>query len=347
MGEFTFYVVLIAAGVIVALIATIIGVTVVNKNEDKERCADLRKRLETFSQNIRDMAQQHLGASTGNGCQDFQALCKNARQKYIHELNTRHITETQYSWSDLGLCGVSSTHFWYNLSASNHSITYSETDWHALFNEKADWKQVQQLCEHVDNRNATPSDVVVMKQLEERLDFWNTLERGEFKPYWISIARKDISFYRLEGGVQYASNVHGGGVNIDGAVAGAMIAGSAGAVIGSNIGTEIKTTIEKKDNRKITLFYSNSMGAKSMEIKSSDYDKTLSMLRKLIPEKEEGMAQMNAVKATQLHKAEAPKLKAQNDASIPEQIKQYKELLDMQAITQEEFDAKKKQLLGL
>ncbi len=32
---------------------------------------------------------------------------------------------------------------------------------------------------------------------------------------------------------------------------------------------------------------------------------------------------------------------------IPEQIKKFKELLDMGAITQEEFDAKKKQLLGL
>jgi predicted Zn-dependent peptidase len=33
--------------------------------------------------------------------------------------------------------------------------------------------------------------------------------------------------------------------------------------------------------------------------------------------------------------------------AIPEQIKKFKELLDMGAITQEEFDAKKKQLLGL
>lgn len=33
--------------------------------------------------------------------------------------------------------------------------------------------------------------------------------------------------------------------------------------------------------------------------------------------------------------------------SVADEIKKFKELLDMGAITQEEFDAKKKQLLGL
>ena len=36
-----------------------------------------------------------------------------------------------------------------------------------------------------------------------------------------------------------------------------------------------------------------------------------------------------------------------NVASTPEQLKQFKELLDAGVITQEEFDAKKKQILGL
>ena len=37
----------------------------------------------------------------------------------------------------------------------------------------------------------------------------------------------------------------------------------------------------------------------------------------------------------------------QVENSTAEQLKKYKELLDMGIITQEEFDAKKKQLLGL
>ena len=35
------------------------------------------------------------------------------------------------------------------------------------------------------------------------------------------------------------------------------------------------------------------------------------------------------------------------EKSIPEQLKELKELVDMDILTQDEFDAKKKQLLGL
>ena len=38
---------------------------------------------------------------------------------------------------------------------------------------------------------------------------------------------------------------------------------------------------------------------------------------------------------------------AKRDASVTDELKKFKELLDMGAITQEEFDAKKKELLGL
>ena len=39
--------------------------------------------------------------------------------------------------------------------------------------------------------------------------------------------------------------------------------------------------------------------------------------------------------------------KQESQISVADEIKKFKELLDMGAITQEEFDAKKKQLLGL
>ena len=47
-------------------------------------------------------------------------------------------------------------------------------------------------------------------------------------------------------------------------------------------------------------------------------------------------------------KSESENLQVQQKAgNIAEELKQFKELLDMGIITQEEFDAKKKQLLGL
>ena len=56
----------------------------------------------------------------------------------------------------------------------------------------------------------------------------------------------------------------------------------------------------------------------------------------------------NSADIEELSKAEIETIKSQNAVASPvEELKKYKELLDGGIITQEEFDAKKKQLLGL
>ena len=56
----------------------------------------------------------------------------------------------------------------------------------------------------------------------------------------------------------------------------------------------------------------------------------------------------NSSDIEELTKAEIEKLKSNNGAVSPaDELKKFKELLDSGVITQEEFDAKKKQLLGL
>ena len=57
--------------------------------------------------------------------------------------------------------------------------------------------------------------------------------------------------------------INGGGVNIDGALAGGMIFGAAGAIVGSQLGTEIQstdinTTVETVDTRQVSLRYKDS-----------------------------------------------------------------------------------------
>ena len=47
------------------------------------------------------------------------------------------------------------------------------------------------------------------------------------------------------------------------------------------------------------------------------------------------------------HAMKAPTINQESHQSNADEIKKYKELLDSGIITQEEFDAKKKQLLGL
>lgn len=62
---------------------------------------------------------------------------------------------------------------------------------------------------------------------------------------------KNILFWQEIGSLQYTSNVSGGGVNVGGAIAGAMIAGNVGAIIGSR--ESITTETQEHDSRKILM----------------------------------------------------------------------------------------------
>lgn len=202
-----------------------------------------------------------------------------------------NITMTAESYSELGLCGVSNTHFHYNLD------------------EESDYVAIDMAVE-------IKSKGYPLQAKKIQLDH--------------------IKYYKIEGSMQYSSNVEGGGVNMGGAIAGAIIAGGAAAIIGSQVGTETRTTIVEHDERKIILFYEKNGKIEALNVETEDFEKTINAFRKLIPEKEESMVQMAAQKQP---------ITAQ--LSSADELKKFKELLDCGAISQEEYDAKKKQILGL
>ena len=86
----------------------------------------------------------------------------------------------------------------------------------------------------------------------------------------------------------------------------------------------------------------------AITIETASVDQTLDTLRRLIPEKEESVVQMQSHNNPQPYEAiqgqNTPQIAAPSSA---DELKKYKELLDNGVLTQEEFDAKKKQLLGL
>ena len=86
-----------------------------------------------------------------------------------------------------------------------------------------------------------------------------------------------IMFFREVGNVQYTTSVSGGGVNLAGAVVGGMVAGAAGAVIGSR--QAITSSTKTHDDRKVVLKLNNG------EEKLFDY-KCYDYFIKMIPEKE-------------------------------------------------------------
>lgn len=86
-----------------------------------------------------------------------------------------------------------------------------------------------------------------------------------------------IMFFRESGTLQYTTSVQGGGVNVAGAVVGGMVAGTAGALIGSR--QEVKSTTIEHDDRKVVLKLNDGTE------KVYDY-KYYNYFIKLIPEKE-------------------------------------------------------------
>ncbi len=88
---------------------------------------------------------------------------------------------------------------------------------------------------------------------------------------------KQIAFFREVGNVQYTTSVSGGGVNLAGAVVGGMVAGAAGAVIGSR--QAVTSSTETHDDRKVVLKLNDGT---EMVYNYKYYDYFI----KLIPEKE-------------------------------------------------------------
>lgn len=165
-------------------------------------------------------------------------------------------------------------------------------------------------------------------------------------PVPTKISLDKIKHYKMVGSIGYSSNIHGGGgsgggANIGGAIVGGLLFGGAGAIIGSQMGTEIhideiETEVTQHDDRSVEFFYEDeNEKTNSIIFDSSAYD----CLMKLIPEKAFDSVVTNTPK-----KEEPPIATPTTSLS---QIKELKELLDLGIITQEEFDAKKKQLLGL
>lgn len=65
----------------------------------------------------------------------------------------------------------------------------------------------------------------------------------------------DILFWVEKGSLSYTTNISGGGINIEGAIKGALIAGDAGAIIGSR--ESISTTTKEHDTREIIVKMTN------------------------------------------------------------------------------------------
>lgn len=160
------------------------------------------------------------------------------------------------------------------------------------------------------------------------------------------IPLENIVSYQLIGDVEHVAMVSGGGgyggePSLTGATIGGLLFGDAGAIIGAQTGfciNPIESTIKEFDSRVTILNLKNAEG--QVEIRELPYYYS-EVFMKVIPEKEFNYLQATKNAETTIHTQSAPA------TNMVEEMKQLKELLDLNLISQEEYDLKRQQILNL
>lgn len=168
--------------------------------------------------------------------------------------------------------------------------------------------------------------IMVMRRDLEDLKSICAPEKSYFVPY------DDILFYTENGQVSYASKVTGTGqaMNTSGAAIGGLLAGTTGAIVGASVGSKINisTKTDMYDNRVCYVYYKKDGTTQSAYFYNDCYKKLFS----LYPEKSNEFINKNESN--------------NNDTNDNvKRLKGLKELLDLGAITQAEYDDKKEQIL--
>lgn len=162
----------------------------------------------------------------------------------------------------------------------------------------------------------------------------NSVEYCEENAKLIGINISDIAYFKAVGDISYITNVESTGINVKGAAIGAVVAGDAGAIIGSR--PKITSKVEERDNRFVELKYEDNETIKTLKF---DYS-ALDIFREIIPEKEYEYAGFTTEKVT-----EQAQENTANSYTFEERFKKLNDLKDAGFITEKEFADKKKELL--
>ena len=301
-------------------------VRVKEKHDDKKLKREMYDgELPALNKEIDELYCDFFGEKAGTSSKSnllrlYGAVKEMHEVAWMEYISSNGIVNRCDTCSDLGDCGVSATYFFMNLDSpmANRVIFAGESKYPQPFDSNEE-------CQRKIDR------------IRRVLPLYRQIKNEGIKITEKKIALDSIKCYKIEGSKQYSSNVEGGGVNLQGAAVGAVIGGGAAAIIGSQMGTETKTKIVEHDDRTITIFYEKEGRMVTLKVITESFDSTVSALRTLMPQKEESVVMIEAQNKPQVTAA----------VSSADELKKFKELLDGGVISQEEFDAKKKQLLGL
>lgn len=132
-----------------------------------------------------------------------------------------------------------------------------------------------------------------------------------------------------------------GGNGIKRAVVGGILAGTAGAIVGASTAKNSPKQLANMLKIKVVIDPDNQVRYVHFDVKGLAKD--TAAYRAAYKNAQQVMAMLGEVE--QYNRRQNAKPADEKAISIPEQIKEYKSLLDCGAITQEEYDIKKKELL--
>lgn len=215
-------------------------------------------------------------------------------------------------------------------------------------------KQIKELEEKEEERKEKIKNFKTTKQIQQYLYI------DEEKQQWVipkGVFAKKIensTIYEYSDIIDFELMEDGNTVSKGGlgrAVAGGLLFGGVGAIVGGVTGGKkakqtctslrIKITINDLRNPVIYISFITAEVKKQSILYTSAYhtaQEVMSMLQVMCETKK--INQFNEIK-------EKNNKKETEDVNVADEIKKFKELLDMEAITQEEFDYKKKELLKL
>lgn len=159
----------------------------------------------------------------------------------------------------------------------------------------------------------------------------------------------ELNSYEL---LENGSSVMSGGLGIGRAVVGGVLAGGVGAILGGVTkkkkqknhvdSLKIMVTFKNRTPQSVTLDY-----IKKKQEKDKKYEKTLMKAKETMAGFDYIVSELEVGRHDELIGAVSHANEESISLSPTDEIRKYKELLDDGIISQEEFDAKKQELLGL
>lgn len=210
---------------------------------------------------------------------------------------------------------------------------------------------INEIKEKLNNTNEALSNFVITKKIGDYIYFdeenkkW-TIPQGMFKKAIDGnriFSYTDILNYEL---IEDGNSISKGGVGR--AIVGGVLFGGAGAIVGGSTGHKQKQTCTKLQI-KITLNNVNHP-IEYITFISTETKKDSFIYTSSFNFAQQILSMLNIIcqsNSTENRKEIQEQLTSNSNFSVTDEIKKYKELLDMGAITQEEYERKKKELLNL